>query len=642
MSAVIVSGLIAGFLYALLGAGLVIIYRESHVLNFAHGAVGTTAAFVVFELVQSGWPYLAAAIVAVAASALASALIEFLVIRRLGSVAEFTVSIATLGVGLLIIGLVNWKWGAAPFTLRPPIQTTWTVDVLGLSVGSTQVIAVLLTLLVFAGLYVLIERTRFGLAMRAVSEGPVTAGMLGVNVPLVRAASWALAGALAGIASLLITPIYYLDPQFLTAFMITAFAAVVIGGLESIGGVLVGGLVFGVGSSLMGYYVSARVSYTLALVAIAVVLLLFPNGLFGRRLHKVVEPVIRRAFSASVTVTAEQLGPRVTSAVAYARSGVGVVAVLALFLVPWLFSDLTVFRLSLVVATFLAVLGQNAISGYGGQASIGQSGFMVVGGFTAALLANNYDLPFALVLLAAVATSAVAGIILSFTAARLSGVYLALITLSFALALPELIALPDGTGGPDGLFVSAPSFFGIDLKGSTTLYLFSLTIAVVVAAVFQFAVRRAPGREWRAVRDSEAGARSVGIRVARVKIVVVAVGAALAGLGASLTILLVGFVSPESFTLWTAIYLLAAVVIGGSSSVLGSALGAAFITLIPIHTASVPELPQILFGGAVVVAILFAPTGLANLIRLPQRDPARIRARASRARSKPGRADVAA
>jgi branched-chain amino acid transport system permease protein len=621
MSSVLVSGLIVGFLYSLLGAGLVMIYRESHVLNFAHGAVGSTAAYVAHALIGAGWPYLAAALVAIGVAGVTSALIEFIVIRRLGPVSEFTVSVATLGIGLLIIGLLNWKWGAAPGTLRPPIKTKWSVDVLGLSVGSTQVLAVALALIVFGLIYVLIERTRFGLAMRAVSEGPITAGMLGVNVPLVRALSWSLAGALAGIASLLITPIYYLDPQFLTTFMITSFAAVVIGGLESIGGVLVGGLVFGVGSSLIGYYVSGQLSNTLAFVAIAIVLLFFPHGLFGRRLQTVVEPVIRRSFSIGVTVSAKQLGPRLTTLISYARGVAGAMTVAGLFVVPWLFSSLTMFRLSLVAATFLAALGQNVISGYCGQASVGQSGFMVVGGYAAALLATNYNLPFALILLTATLASAVVGVVLSFTAARLSGVYLALLTIAFALALPELATLPKWTGGASGIFLKTPAFFGIELKGATKLYLFVLGVAVVAGALFQLAARGEAGRRWRAVRDSEAGARSVGIRVERVKIAVVGVGAALAGLGAALTITLVGYVSPETFTLWTSIYLLAAVVIGGSSSVLGSALGAAFVTLIPIQTVSIPELPQILFGGAIVIAVLFAPRGLANLVTLPRRDP---------------------
>jgi branched-chain amino acid transport system permease protein len=621
MSAVIVSGLIAGFLYALLGSGLVIVYRESHVLNFAHGSVGTVAAFVLVELTNGGWPYLPAAVLAVAAAALLSVAIEFLVIRRLGAVSEFTISIATLGVGLLIIGLVNWRWGGAPFAMRPPIKTSWTVHVFGLAVGSTQVIAIVLTLLVFAGLYLLVERTRFGLAMRAVSEGPITADMLGVSLARVRAGSWALAGALAGAAGILISPIYYLDPQYLTSFMITVFAAIVIGGLESIGGVLAGGLIFGVGQALLGYYIDARLSATVAFISIAVMLLFFPNGLFGRRLHKVVEPVIRRSFSAGVTLSAERLGERLTAAVLYAKSVLGVGGIAVLFLVPWLFSSLTVFRLALVAATFIAVLGQNVITGYGGQSSIGQSGFMVVGGYATALLATNYHLSLIWVLLLSMIVSSAVGALLSFTAARLSGVYLALLTLTFALALPELAGLPAGTGGADGLFVPTQTVFGVALKGSTNLYLFCLIAALVVTIVFQFAAQGSPGRRWRAVRDSEAGARSIGIPVERVKIAVVAIGGALAGLAAALTVLLIGYVSPESFTLWTAIYLLAAVVIGGSSSVIGSILGAAFITLVPVYTASYPELPQILFGAAVVVTIMFAPRGLANLIRLPRRDP---------------------
>src|SRR6266853_5045174 len=118
MSAVIVSGLIAGFLYALLGSGLVIVYRESHVLNFAHGSVGTIAAYLLVELTKGGWPYLPAALLAIVAAALLAVAIEFFVIRRLGAVSEFTISIATLGVGLLLIGLANWKWGGEPFAMR--------------------------------------------------------------------------------------------------------------------------------------------------------------------------------------------------------------------------------------------------------------------------------------------------------------------------------------------------------------------------------------------------------------------------------------------------------------------------------------------------------------------------------------------
>jgi branched-chain amino acid transport system permease protein len=621
LSSVIVSGVIVGFLYALLGAGLVIIYRESHVLNFAHGAVGTAAAYFAYALDRAGWPYGIAIVIAVVAAAVLSSAIEFSVVRRLGAVSEFTVSVATLGLGLLIIGVVQWHWDVTPRALRPPLKTSWTLDIFGISIGSTQVIAVIVTLVIFALLFVVIERTRFGLALRAVSEGPVTAGMLGINVPMLRAASWALAGALAGIAAILITPLYDLDPQFLTTFMITSFAAIVLGGLESIGGVLAGGLLFGLGSSLLGYYLTARLTQTFAFAAILIVLLVFPHGLFGRRLQRVVEPVIRGSLRGGLTLSAEKLGPSARRLLTSSRGIALFAGIAVLAIAPWIFSGLTVFRLTLVIATFIAVLGQNAISGYGGQASIGQSGFMVVGGYVSAMLAYYYDLPFALVLLLAALASAAVGVVLAVSAARLSGVYLALLTLTFALALPELAAFPDETGGADGLFIGTQEVFGIKLQGGRNVYLFVLVIALLVAGAFYLAARGAPGRAWRAVRDSEVGAASVGLPVERVKVSVVALGGALAGLSAALTVVLVAYISPESFVLWTAIYLLAAVVIGGSSSILGSALGAAFVTLIPIYTASLPELPQIVFGAAIVLTLLFAPNGLANVIRLPRRDP---------------------
>ena len=625
MSSVLVSGTISGFLYALMGAGLVILYRQSRVLNFAHGAVATLAAYVAYELMQSGAPYWLAALTAVVVGVVTSAVIDLLVIRRLTAASDFTVAVATLGVGLLIIGVITYRWGSIPVPMRPPIQTDWTVNILGLEVGATQMLSIVITLAVFGCLFVLIERTRFGLAMRAASEGPVTAGMLGINVPLIRAGSWALAGGLAAIAALLITPQYYLSPHFLTAFMITAFAAIVLGGLESIGGALVGGLLFGIGSSILSFYVTSRLTQTVAFLMILVVLAFRPQGLFGKRLHQVTEPVIvgRRAASRLARPRSTTFGP--SPWFARLRQGlstavVGSFLVLA-FLVPWIVSDASVFEYALVAAILPAVLGQNVIGGYGGQASIGQSGFMVVGAYTTALLVQDTGLPFELVLLISTAVSALTGVVLALGAARLSGVYLALLTLAFALALPELAAFPEETtGGANGIAFVPQEIVGVKLTGATNQYLFVLITSLVLAGAMALLAGSAPGRAWRAVRDSEIGAASVGISVARVRVTVVGLGGGLAGLAGSLTLVLVGYLSPESFTLWTAIYLLAAVIIGGSSSVVGCILGAAFITLLPFHTQGIPELTEIIFGAAIVGVILFAPRGLAYLIALPKRE----------------------
>lgn len=621
MTSVIVSGLIVGFLYALFGAGLVIVYRQSRVLNFAHGAVGTVAAYAAYALLSAGLGYWPAALIAIAAGTLLSALIEGLVIRRLEGSSDFTVGVATLGIALLIMGLIVLKWSSSALPLPPPIGANTSISVLGISISATELLSIGITLVVFIGLFVLVERTRFGLALRAASEGPVTAGLLGINVPLVRSASWALAGTLASVAGLLIIPQYQLQPDFLTGFMVTAFAAIVIGGLESIGGALLGGLVFGVGSSLLSFYVTARLTSTVSLVAIVLVLAFFPRGLFGRQLHRVAEPRIGRA-TGDRSITIPALLPRPAAGSGRTRrvaglAGIAIFLIVAFAIIPAFTSNVWLYDLALVLATFPAVLGQNVIGGYAGQATIGQSGFMVVGGYVTALLLTHTHLALVVVLLVAILASAAVGVLLSAATAPLSGVYLALVTISFALAVPELAGFDQAlTGGANGMSLVAPVVFGISLLGAPNQYLAMLVVGLAVGLAVALAARSAPGRRWRAIRDSEPGAASIGIPVRRIKVAVVALGGALAGLGGGLTVTVLGFVAPNSFGVWVAIYLLAASVVGGSSSVIGALLGTAFITLVPITTQSFPEIPQIIFGAAIVLVVLFAPNGVARTFRI--------------------------
>lgn len=618
MASVIVSGLIVGFLYALFGAGLVIVYRQSRILNFAHGAVGTVAAYAAYALLNAGVGYWPAALLAIAVGTLLSMAVERLVIRRLDGSSDFTIGVATLGIALLIMGLIVLKWTSSALPLPAPLSTSISLTVLGVSIGSTQLLSIGITLVVFIGLYILVERTRFGLALRAASEGPVTAGLLGINVPLVRSASWALAGTLASVAGLLIIPQYQLQPDFLTAFMVTAFAAIVIGGLESIGGALLGGLVFGVGSSLLSFYVTARLTNTVSLVAIVLVLAFFPRGLFGRQLHRVAEPLIGRATGVrAVALPGLPAALRSAGWRIPALAAAGALALLVAFVVaPAYLSTVWLFDLALVLATFPAVLGQNVIGGYAGQATIGQSGFMVVGGYATALLFLHAHLPLLAVLLLAMLVSAAVGVLLTAVTAPLSGVYLALVTISFALAVPELASFePNLTGGANGLALPAPEIFGVSLLGARNQYLALLVMTLIVGVAIARLARSAPGRRWRAIRDTEAGALSIGIPVRRIKVSVVALGGALAGLGGGLTVSILGFVAPNSFGVWVAIYLLAASVVGGSSSVVGALVGSAFITLVPVTTQAFPEIPQIIFGAAILLAVLFAPNGVANTFR---------------------------
>lgn len=612
VASLIWAGVVQGALYALMGSGIAWIYRQSGVLTFAQGAIATLAAFAAYSALQVGYPYWMAALLALGTGTVAGAGVELLLVRRLRAAPHTTIGIATLGVGLLLIGLITVIWGGAQRPLPPPLLGGVRFHLGPLDVAGSQAATVAVALAVFGALYLVTERTRFGLALRASSEGPVTASIMGIDVARVGLAAWAVGGLLAGIAALFVTPANFLDPDFLTAFMISAFAGVVIGGLESVGGTLLGATLFGLIATFLSYFVTGKLQATAAFVSIVLVLAVRPFGLFGRRLQRVPEPVLNHPATSGRRLRVPTLGaPARRRALVWVAIGLGAALMAA---VPFIFPQAIVLDLALASATFLAVLSQNVVTGYSGQLSVGQSAFMLVGAYTAVLVTRYFRVPFPVALamggMAAMALSLVAGVVVL----RLSGIYLALATLALGLAAPELAAFPARlTGGSLGLSVPPPILFGVPLTGNLPYWL-TLGLSFLLGAGVAAAARSAPGRAWRAVRDSEAGAESIGMAAGRVKLRAVVLGGLLAGIAGILQTNLIHYLTPDDYSIWTSVYLLAGMMVGGSSTVFGAIFGAAFIALVPIWTAGLPQMLQIILGVGIIVSVVGAPMGLAGLL----------------------------
>ena len=614
---VLIGGLDQAVLFSFVGIGLVLIYRQSGVLNFAHGAVMTVSGYAMYAALGRGAPYPVAAATAVAAGIVVNLAVELLIVRNLSHASELTIAIATLGAALLITGGVTAVWGRSLVALPPPIPANRTVPMGAVAVGGSAILALIVLLVIVGLLHLLLSRTRLGLQMRASSEGPFTSELLGVNVALVRSTGWAIAGGLAGVAAIFLFPQNYLDPDFALTFMITAFAAIVLGGLESLFGVMIGALIFGELTSVFAFKVTGQLSAVLALATILVFLVAFPHGLLGRRLARVPEPAVGgRPLPGALRLRiglrwAGSLVARLEAHSAQAVIGVFVVLVGVALLLPQAIPDFTLFTVATAIAIAIAVLSQNLVAGYSGQISLGQSGFVALGGvaFALGLLRLHLDLLTSLVV--AMVVAGVAGLVLSPVIIRLSGVYLAVLTLAFALAVPELIGYPKSlTGGALGLQLDPQSLFGLQLKGVLPPYLFVVTLATVVFVLAHLLVRSPTGRLWIAVRDSEAAAASLGVNVGARKVEAFVVSAMLAGLAGGLLTLLVSFIAPDSYTLWLSIYLVVAVIVGGSGSLLGSLLGALFIVMLPVQFAKFPQVPQVAFGLALVLVLPAAPEGI--------------------------------
>jgi branched-chain amino acid transport system permease protein len=278
------TGLSAGSLYALVALGIVLIYRSTRVLNFAHGDIATLATFVAFSLLSRGYSFPVALLLSLGTGAAVGIAFYFGVLVRAQREGANLLSmvILTLGLALIIQGVVVYVWGAEPVALPFPISDVKTYRVGAVVVSQLSLATMAAGLVASALLYLLVQRTRLGLAMRATSENVMAAQTLGIPTRLVLGVSWGVASALGVVAGIFLAPALLLDPFFMLDPFLKGFAAAVLGGLNSLPGAIVGGLLLGVAESLAGAYLTIQFKNTLAFAIIIVVLLVRPAGLLGK------------------------------------------------------------------------------------------------------------------------------------------------------------------------------------------------------------------------------------------------------------------------------------------------------------------------------------------------------------------------
>jgi branched-chain amino acid transport system permease protein len=282
---VLVDGIATGSIYAAVALALVLIFRSTGIVNFAQGEMAMFSTFVAWGLYEAGVPLGLAVLTTLALSFLGGMVIERGLIRHFEGGEVLTLVIVTLGLFILLNSLAGWIWG---FGNRgfPSLFSDDTVDVGGvrLSVESLGIVAVLLG--VVGLLFLLFQRTKIGLAMRAAALNPDSSALVGVRVGNMLMLGWGLAAALGALAGVLVAPRLFLDVNLMGAVLIYAFAAAALGGFDSPIGAVVGGWVIGVSENLAGTYVDfigADLKILVPLVIIFVVLLVRPSGLFGTR-----------------------------------------------------------------------------------------------------------------------------------------------------------------------------------------------------------------------------------------------------------------------------------------------------------------------------------------------------------------------
>ena len=255
----------------------------------------------------------------------------------------------------------------------------------------------------------------------------------------------------------------------------------------------------------------------------------------------------------------------------------------------------------------------NLLIGYGGQISVGHAGFLSVGGYSVAILSTKLGLPFFLTLPLSGVITAVIGLLIGLPAVRLSGHFLAVITLGFGISIP-LIALnwDSITGGYSGLAFFRPEWISSDLS----FFYMVMGVTIVCFWIMYNILKSSLGRAFVAIRESEVAAQATGINISLYKTLMFVISAFFTGIAGGLYGYWFGFVSPNDFTVMTSFLLLAMIVVGGLASVPGAIIGAILFTVLPELTRSFIGITNIMIGMAVVLVILFRPHGLISLINL--------------------------
>lgn len=283
-----VHGVANGAVYASLALALVLIYQATHVINFAQGELAVLTTFIAYQLIQWGLSYWEAFFVTLAIAFVLGVALQVTVIRPVQHRSVVATVIVTIGLVLLIDGIVSWKWGGQFLLMPSPFgSASDQYNVGGVYIQHLWVWTILVVLVSLTAVSGLFRFTKLGLAMRAAALRPAAAGLAGVRVEAMLAIGWGLAAVFGAVAGLMAEPSnLFLDPGFMTEILVYAFAAAALGGLESPIGAAVGGIAIGVLQAMViGYLpgLSSNLQIPFSFAVILVILLVKPNGLFGHR-----------------------------------------------------------------------------------------------------------------------------------------------------------------------------------------------------------------------------------------------------------------------------------------------------------------------------------------------------------------------
>jgi len=595
------NGLASASSLFIIAAGLTIVFGVTRIVNFAHGSFYMLGAYLGVTLIprllaaSSTFPaFLGGVLAAAVAVGAIGIAMELVLLRRIYAVPELFQLLATFGVVLAVEDVVLKVWGPLDILGPRAPGLRGAVAILGHRFPTYELFLIAVGPLVLALLWLIMYRTRFGVLVRAATQDREMVGALGVNQALLFTGALFLGATLAGFAGALQTPKLAANPNMDISIIAEAFVVTVVGGMGSVPGAFVAALLIAE-LQAFGILIFPKITLVLVFLLMALVLVVRPWGLMGRPEAGQVRVVMPEGI-----VRLERLS----------RAGTIALAPVGLFLLalPLLGDGYTV-KLGIEVLSFaLAAFSLNFLIGVGGIVSFGHAAYFGLGAYAAGLLVTRAGVAMEPALIAAPVVAGLGAALFGFFVVRLSGIYLAMLTLAFAqIVYAVAFQWVELTGGDNGVVGVWPSRWA---AGRASYYYLALAVSATIIVLLRRGIYAPFGYTLRAARDSRERADAVGIDVRTHRWLAFAIAGAAAGLAGGLFAFAKGSIDPTLISIPMSIDFLVMTLLGGVETVAGPLVGAAAFHSIRDVLMPLTDHWRLLLGLAIIAIVLAMPRGI--------------------------------
>jgi branched-chain amino acid transport system permease protein len=594
------TGLASAASLFLVASGLSIIFGVTRIVNFAHGAFYMLGAYLAFTLTErfagalGFWGGIVAAALAVA---VVGVIVEMVLLRRIYHSPELFQLLATFGLTLMVEDLVVLVWGPSDLLGRRAPGFKGAVEFFGQNIPSYDLFLIVLGPAVLLCLWLLFQRTRWGVLVRAATQDRDMVAALGVNQKWLFTSVFALGVFLAGLGGALQIPRDAVNHAMDLRIIVDVFVVVVIGGLGSIVGAFVAAVLVSE-LNAFGILIFPKISIILVFLVMAVVLIVRPWGLFGKP-----EAQARRSPGLSVNPWRPLSSGERLAVTAVILIG----AALPLFAGNY---ALTVGSEIAIFVIFAASL--HFLMSVGGLASFGHAAYFGLGAYGVAFLAKMAGLPMIVCLLIGPLLGLLGAAVFGFFAVQLSGVYFAMLTLAFAQIVWSIaFQWVEVTGGDNGILGVWPSSWA---ASPSHFYWLALGFAVLMVAGLRLAIFSPFGFALRATRDSALRAEAIGINGKRTQWTAFVIAGTVAGVGGALFAYLKGSVFPDNLGISLSVDALVMVLLGGVETISGAVVGAVVYKALNIWLVSQTDLSKLVLGAFIVLIVVAFPKGIVGVV----------------------------